>query len=162
MANPGQSQERTMNQHRNGLMLAVVVVGVMLSAAQNPAFALEPQGKACSNATLRGTYGIQMQGTGPAPGGTQTLIGVVVRHYDGEGGVTQVDNIKGSITGIVPDRAGSGTYQVYENCSVVVDFQPAPGVFIQERMVIVDNGHELRSITVLPAQLMVTSVAIKM
>lgn len=151
-----------MNQHRNGLMLAVVVVGVMLSAAQNPAFAHDPKGKKCSNATLRGSYGIQMQGTRPAPGGTETVIGVVVRHYDGEGGVTQVDNIKGSITGIVPDRPGSGTYQVYEDCSAVVDFQPAPGVLIQERLVIVDNGHELRSIAVFPAPLMVTNVQIRM
>ena len=151
-----------MNQHRNGLMLAVVVGGLMLTAAQNPAFAQDGTGKACSNASLRGTYGIQMQGTRPAPGGTETLIGVVVRHYDGEGGVTQVDNIKGSITGIVPDRPGTGTYQVNDDCSVVVDFQPAPGVLIQERMVIVDHGHELRSITVVPAQVMVTSVQIRM
>ncbi len=151
-----------MNQHRNGLMLAVVVAGLMLSAAQNPAFAHDPKGKACSNATLHGTYGIQMQGTRPAPGGTETVIGVVVRHYDGAGGVTQVDNIKGSITGIVPDRPGTGTYQVFEDCSAVVDFQPAPGVPIQERLVIVDKGHELRSITVLPAPFMVTSVQIKM
>ena len=73
-----------------------------------------------------------------------------------------MDNIKGSITGIVPDRAGSGTYQVYDDCSAVVDFQPAPGVLIQERLVIVDHGHELRSITVLPAPFMVTTVQIKM
>ena len=151
-----------MNQHRNGLVLAVVVVGVMLSPGQNPAFAHDGKGKACSNATLRGTYGIQMQGTRAVPGGTETVIGVVVRHYDGAGGVTQVDNIKGSITGIVPDRPGAGTYQVDDDCSAVVEFQPAPGILIQERMVIVDHGHELRSITVLPAQTMVTSVQIKM
>jgi hypothetical protein len=151
-----------MNQHRNALVLAAVVAGVMFSAAQTPAFAQDGKGKACSDATLRGTYGIQMQGTRPAPGGTETVIGVVVRRYDGSGGVTQVDNIKGSITGIVPDRPGAGTYQVFEDCSAVVDFEPAPGILIQERLVIVDHGRELRSITVLPAQVMVTSTQIRM
>ena len=92
----------------------------------------------------------------------EAVIGVVVRHYDGRGGVTQVDNVKGAISGYVPDRFGTGTYQVNDDCTVVVNFQPAPGVLIEERLVIVDKGRELRSFTVLPTTLMVTSVGIKM
>jgi hypothetical protein len=55
----------------------------------------------------------------PQGGGTQTLIGVVVRTYHGDGTFSQVDNIKGSVTGVVPDRPGSGTYQVNPDCSGV-------------------------------------------
>ena len=67
-------------------------------------------GDQCTDATIRGTYGIQMQGTQPVPppqgGGTQTLIGVVVRTYHGDGTFSQVDNIKGSVTGIGTGPAG--------------------------------------------------------
>ena len=62
----------------------------------------------CGNATIRGTYGGNIQGTRPVPpplgGGTETVIGVVLRTYDGAGNFTQIDNVKGSVTGIEPDR----------------------------------------------------------
>ena len=89
-------------------------------------------------------------------GGTQTLIGVVVRTYHGDGTFSQVDNIKGSGTGIVPDRPGSGTYQVNPDCSGVTLFQPEPGITIEERMVIVDRGNEIRSIVSSPLAVMVS------
>ena len=116
----------------------------------------------CTDATIRGTYGIQMQGTGPVPppvGGTQTLIGVVRRTYDGMGNFTQTDNIHGSVTGWVPDRPGSGTYQVNANCTAATQFQPGPAApLIEERIVIVDGGNELDSVTTSPLSLMVSTV----
>jgi hypothetical protein len=117
----------------------------------------------CSNNTLRGTYGIQMRGTGPVPpplgGGTQDLIGVVIRTYDGLGNFTQIDNVKGSVTGWVPDRPGSGTYQVNSDCTAVTLFVPGPGAPpIEERVVIVDAGKETFTMTATPAALMVTTV----
>ena len=116
----------------------------------------------CSLATIRVTYGIQMQGTRPVPpglgGGMESVIGVVVRTYDGMGNVTQVDNIKGAVTGITPDRPGFGMYQVSPDCSARVEFQPAPGVTIVEQMVIVEGGAEIRAITVSPMDTMVTAV----
>ena len=116
----------------------------------------------CTEATIRGTYGIQMQGTNPVPpplgGGIQTVIGVVVRTYDGAGTFHQVDNIKGSVTGIVPDRPGEGTYQVNEDCSGVTLFQPGPGITLEERMVIVDHGDEIRTIVSSPQAVMISTV----
>ena len=47
---------------------------------------------------------------------------------------------------------------VNDDCTVDIEFRPAPAVTIRERAVIVDDGRELRSITVLPAGLFVTSV----
>jgi hypothetical protein len=37
--------------------------------------------------------------------------------------------------------------------------QPGPGVFIEERVVIVDHGNELRSITANPPPIMISAVA---
>jgi hypothetical protein len=112
----------------------------------------------CSDSLVRGTYAIQLSGTRPAPGGvTESVIGVVIRLYDGAGGVLQTDNVKGSVTGITPDRVGSGTYRVNDDCTVDVEFHPGPGITLREKAVIVDEGRELRSITVEPAGVMVTS-----
>jgi hypothetical protein len=120
--------------------------------------------RGCSEATLRGTFGIQITGTRPsAPGGPiESVIGVVVRTYDGQGSFTQVDNVKGSISGTVPDREGFGTYQVNENCTGIAQLQPGPGILLEERLVIVDGGREVRSATILPAPVMVTGVHKKM
>ena len=93
------------------VVIGVVSAALMVSAGGSigtggRAVAQEQGGFHCSAATIRGTYGIQMQGTNPVPpplgGGIQTVIGVVVRTYDGAGTFHQVDNIKGSVTGIVP------------------------------------------------------------
>jgi hypothetical protein len=117
----------------------------------------------CTDGTIRGTYGYQMQGTGPVPppvGGTQNLIGVATRTFDGMGNFTQIDNIHGSVTGWVPDRQGSGTYQVNPDCTAATQFQPAPGApVIEERIVIVDGGSQLYSATVSPLSSMISTVA---
>jgi hypothetical protein len=125
--------------------------------------------RGCSEATLRGAYGIQIQGTRPAPppapaGTIESVIGVIVRHYDGRGNFTQVNNEKGSVSGLGPaDREGFGTYQVNEDCSGSHELQ-IPGVPfpITDRFVIVDHGREVRHFVVNPAPLMVTGVSRKM
>jgi hypothetical protein len=120
-----------------------------------------PQHRKCSDATLRGTFGIQISGTRPsAPGGPiESVIGVVLRHDDGQGQFTQVSNVKGSISGMAPDRQGEGTYQVNENCSGVAQAQPGPGILLEERLVIVDDGNEIRSMTSVPPIVMVTGTS---
>jgi hypothetical protein len=115
--------------------------------------------KRCSEATVRGDYGIQMQGTRPAPGGlTEAVIGVLVRTYDGQGSFSQVSNVKGSITGTNPDSESFGTYEVNPDCTGIIRFQPFPNVLIEERMVIVDNGREIRAAVMTPTAVVITSV----
>ena len=123
---------------------------------ENNGLSGRPRG--CSVATLRGAYGVQVQGTRPAaPGGpTESVTGVVLRIYDGAGQFTQVDNIKGSITGISPDRPGFGTYDVNEDCTAVAHFQPGPGISLEERMVIVAGGDEVVSVVSSPAPVMMS------
>jgi hypothetical protein len=116
-------------------------------------------GRHCNEATIRGDYGIQIQGTRPAPGGvTESVIGVVLRHYDGRGNISQIGNVKGSITGIVPDQQSFGTYEVSPDCTGIGRFQPGPGILLEERLVIVDDGREIRTMVSAPAGVMVTGV----
>jgi hypothetical protein len=95
---------------------------------------------------------------GAAPSGLQTVIGVIVRTYDGHGGFTQIDYIKGSVPGIVPGRPGSGTYEVNADCTGITLFQPGPGFTLEERIVIVDHGNEIRTIISSPLPVMTSSV----
>lgn len=89
-------------------LLLMIVSGIQGSGQRSSVGGFE-----CSDATIRGTWGSHMQGTGPVPpplgGGIQNLVGVVTRTYDGMGNFTQIDNIHGSVTGWVPNRPGSGT-----------------------------------------------------
>ena len=115
--------------------------------------------KPCSEATVRGDYGIQMQGTRPAPGGlTESVIGVLFRNYDGQGSFSQVSNVKGSLTGTIPDSQSSGIYEVNPDCTGIIRAQPLPGILIDERLVIVDNGREIRAAVMVPTAVVITSV----
>ena len=110
-----------------------------------------------SEATVHGDYGSQIQGTRPAPGGlTEAVIGIVFRTYDGLGNFSQVANVKGSITGTVPDSEGFGTYEVHPDCTGIIRFQPGPGIVIEERLVIVDSGREIRTAVMVPTAVMIT------
>jgi hypothetical protein len=117
------------------------------------------RGKSCSEATVRGDYGIQIQGTRPAPGGlTESVIGIVLRTYDGHGNFEQVSNVKGSITGTIPDAQSIGTYEVNPDCTGIIRAQPAPGVLLEERLVVVDDGREIRAAVMVPTAVVITSV----
>jgi len=138
---------------------AVVVGGAGISGADGQENGDRGRAKPCSEATVRGDYGIQIQGTRPAPGGLiESVIGIVLRNYDGHGSFSQVSNVKGSVTGTVPDSQGVGTYEVNADCTGVVRFQPAPGVLLEERLVIVDNGREIRTAVMVPTPVMITGV----
>jgi hypothetical protein len=139
--------------------VAVVLGGARIMSADGQENNEHGQGKQCSEATVRGDYGIQIQGTRPAPGGLiESVIGVVLRNYDGHGSFSQVSNVKGSITGTVPDSPGFGTYEVNADCTGIVRFQAAPGVVIEERLVVVDGGREIRTAVMVPAAVMITGV----
>ena len=81
----------------------------------------ERRHRACSEATLRGAYGLQFQGTRPVrppfPPGIESFIGIAIRTYDGEGQFTQISNVKGAVIGVEEDVESTGTYQVNEDCS---------------------------------------------
>ena len=156
---------------RQTSLAAVAVVGVALLTSPRGTGADDQRSdhqRGCSLRTLRGSYGLQIQGTRPAPppaapGTIETVIGVIVRHYDGEGNFTQVNNEKGSVSGSAPvDREGAGTYEVNEDCTGSHQVQLAGStITVTDRFVIVDRGRELRSFVVSPAPVMVTGVSQK-
>ena len=140
-------------------MVAVVFGGARIMSADGQQNDERGHRRGCSDATIRGDYGIQIQGTRPAPGGlTESVVGVGVRTYDGRGSFSQVTNVKGSITGTVPDTQGFGTYEVNDNCAGSIRFQPAPGVLLEERFVIIDDGREIRSAVMSPTPVVISAV----
>jgi hypothetical protein len=155
---------------KTGLMVVAIVGVALLTSPRGTSAEDQDSGhqRRCSQKTLRGSYGIQIQGTRPAPppalpGTIETVIGVIVRHYDGEGNFTQVNNEKGSVSGNAPvDREGAGTYQVNEDCTGSHQLRLAGStITVSDRFVIVDRGREVRSFVVSPAPVMVNGVSRK-
>jgi hypothetical protein len=123
----------------------------------------ERQHQGCSEATLRGAYGLQFEGTRPVrppfPPGIESFIGIAIRTYDGAGQFTQISNVKGSVIGVETDVEGTGTYQVNEDCSGTDTLQPFPGApVIIDRLVIVDDGRQVRIAVMTPVAVVNTGV----
>ena len=125
---------------------------------------------ACSNATLEGSYGFTVTGMRPSgPGGpVETIVGVAMTSFDGNGNLTQTDNIHGSISGFAhPDRPGTGTYTINSDCTGTMTLTSTGAPTLTLRIVVVDDGNEVRTAVVdptanvtpgsTPPQVMVTS-----
>jgi hypothetical protein len=127
--------------------------------------------QSCSNETLVGAYGLQLSGTRAAPfiipggpgalGQMEYVIGTVIQIFDGKGSFTQIDNVKGALAGIVPDRAGRGTYTVNPDCSVTQIVSPPGQAPITSKGVIVDSGKEFCQNTVSPDNFLVMTIGRK-
>lgn len=142
---------------------------LVLAAAAN---AQEPNdGKTCSNETLKGSYGGAISGTRPAPsvipggpgfpGQLEQAVGLILWVFDGKGNFTQSISGKGSISGVGPDLAVSGTYSVNANCTAIV-MSIIPGLPPAEiRMVIVGSGKEFRTFVATPQSSMIVGHARK-
>jgi|SRR5215813_4075011 len=91
-----------------------------------------PAKSGCTNANLRGSYGIHATGTTPA--GPLAIVGLI--SYDGAGSLTGTLFIRrtGSTTTEIVPLAG-GTYTVHPDCTVSDTFGNA-----QHLSVIVDGG----------------------
>lgn len=114
----------------------------------------------CSNATLKGDYGFTITGTRPFPqtASIETIVGTAMTTFDGDGKLTQTDNIHGSLSGFAaPDRAGSGTYSINPDCSGTMSLSSPGSPTLTLRIVVVDNGNEVRTAVVDPVAVMVTS-----
>jgi hypothetical protein len=119
--------------------------------------------RACGEVTLRGAYGLQFQGTRPVrppfPPGIESFIGIAIRTYDGEGHFTQISNVKGSVIGVEADVESTGTYQVNDDCSgtdVLEVFEGGP--VITDRLVIVEDGREVRIAVMTPVAIVNSGV----
>jgi hypothetical protein len=135
---------------------------ILLLAATAAAWAQDIPQTTCTNASLKGDYGFTLTGTrpsAPTPGAAiETVIGTAMTHFDGNGNLTQIDNIHGSVTGfIAPDRAGSGIYSINPDCTGTMTLSSSGSPTLTLQVVVVDDGNEVRTAVVAPAPVMVTS-----
>ena len=131
-------------------------IGLLLGAAGTL------QAQPCNNHTLNDDYGFIITGTRPsAPGPlapSEQVVGVALTHFDGEGNLTQIDNVHGSVSGTTTDRPGTGTYTINADCSGTMTIQNTGAPTLQLRIVVVNHGAEVDAAVIAPAAVMVTSV----
>lgn len=122
----------------------LVTIGVLLamgvpSGAQQSA--AEIGGASCSNRTLFGDYGVQIEGILLAPNWTLRTVAMV--HFNGDGTFTYVHYRVINGTPVTPDWVSdSGTYSVSSNCTATAVF----GGPIPVHLVIVNNGKDFRGV----------------
>jgi len=141
------------NVRRILILTACLVSLAMTSMAQD---APSPD---CSNRTLNGDYAFRLSGELFTPGGLIYRDGVAMTHFNGNGGLTQVDWVMANgvpVSGPL-DQNGfhdneTGSYKVYANCTgdAEIDFPIPPqgtsGAVIKLKFVIGNRGSELHTI----------------
>lgn len=144
---------------KRSLPFAAAVIASSLASgrlmAQNSPFQA-----VCTNATLQGDYGFMVSGMKPSAlgGPIEMMIGTAMTHFDGNGNLTQTDNIHGSISGFpTPDRPGTGMYSINADCTGTMTINAPGSPALTVRIVVVNNGNEVRAAVVDPATVMVTS-----
>jgi hypothetical protein len=107
----------------------------------------------CSNATLIGNYAFQITGQILAPGpAAGPVAGVALTLFDGNGNLTQVDNVVHNGVAPIEDwRPATGTYTVNPNCTGTFTFTPQPtnpadgGPALTLHFVVTRDGSQIRT-----------------
>jgi hypothetical protein len=111
---------------------------VLACAIPVGAYAQSADDDGCTNATLYGDYAFRIDGQLLPPGGAPTIrAGVAMTHFDGAGGLTQVDFVMSNgapLSGPADAATGfhlyeHGSYQVNPDCtgSAEIHFPAPPG-----------------------------------
>jgi hypothetical protein len=122
------------------MMIVCVVLALGASAvAQSDVRGAES--RRCSNRTIFGDYGTQIEGTLLVPNWPLRTLAMI--HFDGRGNMTSVDHVV--LNGVPPVeewRPNSGTYTVNPDCTGSAVFSgPIPVHFV-----VVNNGKEFRGV----------------
>lgn len=140
-------------------VIFVMVLGVF--ALAGVARAQSSDNDYCSNRTLRGDYAFKVYGQFWGPGGVVVLRdGVAMTHFDGLGGLTQVDYIMSNgvpVAGQPDPTTGfhineTGSYHVYPDCTGDAEIDsPAPpgmssGAVIKLKFVLGQQGWVIHTI----------------
>ena len=127
----------TASSNRTGLSAAVVAATLLASSpashADTPA--------SCSNASLRGDYAFQLDGTNT--NGPFAAVGKST--YDGRGGVTGVFFM--SSNGAIIPAHYTGTYALRADCTAVKSANLDIGITVNFFMVVDSNLREIRVIS---------------
>lgn len=124
------------------LTLCLTLTSVSVGVAQSNVSAPSEGEKACSNRTISGDYGVQIEGTILGP--NLTLRTLVMQHFDGVGNLTEVDHV---VLGGQPPaeewRPTTGIYSVNPNCTGSVSIDVGPGnPPLNYHFVVVDSGRQ--------------------
>jgi hypothetical protein len=125
-----------------GIALAaafILTLGVQYKGAPSGLLPVVHAQSGCSNASLRGNYGFQFKGTVVGLG---PIGGVARITFDGAGNFTQTDNVTVNGFAIVPNRPGSGTYDVNADCTGTQTLNSG-GRVTHTKFVIAENGKEV-------------------
>jgi hypothetical protein len=106
-------------------------------------------GRLCSNRTLHGNYGFNVEGQIFPPGAPALVLrAVAMTHFDGEGGLSQVDHA--TVNGIPrwPGwRPAVGTYEVNPDCTGTAEIIPSDGSpSLHLHLVVFDAGRQVRTV----------------
>lgn len=108
---------------------------------------------ACTNETLKGTYGFTLTGLRPTgPGAPQVaVVGTALTTFHGDGMLDQFDNINVNSPAVPfqANRPGSGTYNLEPDCSGTMTLT-AGGMTLNLSIVVVDHGREVRTAVITP------------
>jgi hypothetical protein len=136
-----------MKKHALPVLAGALGVAVLAFVTPLPLRADDDGG--CSNRTLRGSYGFNVDGQIMPPGAPAlTLRGVAMTQFDGEGNLSQVDHA--TING-APRwsgwRSGVGTYNLNPDCTgtaqiIASDGSPA----LNLHLVVFDQGRQVRTV----------------
>ncbi|HET7695361.1 MAG TPA: hypothetical protein VFK57_06605 [Vicinamibacterales bacterium] len=133
-----------------GVLFACGVAGLSAVPDARPQ-AAPPAGAPCSDRTIRGDYGFSIDGTILAGTPNAFLLrGVAMTHFDGEGGLTQVDFTTRNGAPFSPDwRSATGTYAINPDCTGTATIVPSDGTpSVQLRLVVTDHGRQIRTVVV--------------
>jgi hypothetical protein len=135
----------------NRLLMAGALTTCLTLAGVSPAIAQSNNPgqiaghKACSNRSIAGDYGVQIEGTILGP--NLTLRTLLMAHFDGMGNVTSVDHVV--VGGQAPDpseewRPSTGTYGVNPDCTGSASIDVSPGnPPLSYHFVVVDKGRQI-------------------
>lgn len=139
------------------------VVVFALTIASVPAAAQSDEDRACSVATLKGTFGLHASGIRPLPGSNQTESHSTLarRSYDGKGGLKSWPVVsQGQVSGVTEGTgaAQNGTYEVNPDCTgqtTLTIVTPNGSVQLNARFVIVNHGLEIIEVPTAPGNIAV-------
>jgi len=125
-------------------VLASSTFAIAQSTSEGPEVRGDSEGRkyTCSNRTLSGTYGTQIEGdlSSGLPLRTLTLA-----HYDGAGKLSGVDHV--IVNGNPPDeewRPSNGTYNVNPDCTGSASIEVPPGFPpLTYHFIVVDHGRQI-------------------
>jgi hypothetical protein len=151
-------QKRLLLRVSAGIAGSIFAVGFLfnISSARSEAQSAysSPQNNSgparCTNRTIAGNYAFTVEGNLLlGPGVNLPVRGISLAHYDGKGGMTQVDHVVDN--GMPPAQEwtpGSGTYTVNPDCtgSQVIDIPGNPASPLNIHFVVDQNGKEIRQV----------------